>query len=63
MRPLAAQCHFGLGRLHQRRGERLKAQEHPITATQMFREMDMRSWLEQAEAALNALGSAQSRGE
>jgi len=28
------------------------AQEHLTTATAMYREMNMQSWLEQAEAAL-----------
>jgi hypothetical protein len=31
------------------------AQEHLTTATTMFREMDMRFWLEQAEAELKGL--------
>jgi len=29
--------------------------EHLVTATTMYREMDMRFWLEQAEAELQAL--------
>jgi hypothetical protein len=31
-------------------GKREQAQEHLATATAMYREMDMRFWLEQAEA-------------
>ena len=31
---------------------RCRAQEHLITATTMYREMDMRHWLAQAEAEL-----------
>jgi len=42
MRPLAAHCHRGLGRLQQR--------EHLATARAMYREMDMRLWLGQMEA-------------
>jgi tetratricopeptide (TPR) repeat protein len=50
MRPLVAHCHFGLGKLHRRTGKREHAREHLATATTMYREMDMRFWLEQAEA-------------
>jgi hypothetical protein len=52
MRPLIAHCHLGLGKLYQRTGKREEAQEHLATATAMYREMDMRFWLEQAEAEL-----------
>ncbi len=52
MRPLVAQCHLGLGRFYRRTGKRQQAQEHLTTAATMFREMDMRFWLEQAEVAL-----------
>jgi class 3 adenylate cyclase/tetratricopeptide (TPR) repeat protein len=56
MRPLAAHCHLGLGQLHHRTGDRAKAVEHLTTAVTMYREMDMRFWLEKAEAALGPLG-------
>ena len=49
MRPLVAHCHLGLGKLYRRTGEREQAQEHLATATTMYREMDMRFWLEQTE--------------
>jgi tetratricopeptide (TPR) repeat protein len=49
MRPLAAHCHLGLGKLYRRTGKREQAQEHLTTATTMYREMDMGFWLEQAE--------------
>jgi tetratricopeptide (TPR) repeat protein len=49
MRPLVAHCHLGLGKLYQRRGTFELAQEHLGTATTLYREMDMRFWLEQAE--------------
>jgi hypothetical protein len=55
MRPLVAQCHLGLGRLYQRIGKRERATEHLTIATRMFREMDMRFWLEQADAELKRL--------
>jgi tetratricopeptide (TPR) repeat protein len=50
MRPLVAHCHLGLGKLYARTDNREQAQEHLGTATTMYREMDMRFWLEQAEA-------------
>jgi tetratricopeptide (TPR) repeat protein len=52
MRPLVAHCHRGLGKLYGHRGKRQEAQEHLTTATTMYREMDMRFWLEQTEAEL-----------
>ena len=36
-------------------GKRQEALEHLTTATTMFREMDMRFWLEQAEAETREL--------
>jgi tetratricopeptide (TPR) repeat protein len=54
MRPLAAHCNFGLGKLHARTGEREEARQHLATATTLYGEMDMRFWLEQAEAELKA---------
>ncbi|MFQ5946510.1 MAG: AAA family ATPase [Anaerolineae bacterium] len=56
MCPLAARCRLGLGGLDRRTGRRQQALEQLSTATSMFREMDMRFWLEQAEAELKALG-------
>ncbi len=51
MCPLLAHCHLGLGKLYRRTGKREQAREHLRTATTMFREMDMRFWLEKAEGA------------
>jgi class 3 adenylate cyclase/tetratricopeptide (TPR) repeat protein len=56
MRPLVAHCHLGLGKLDRRTGKRQEAQEHLATATTMYREMDMRFWLEQTEAEIGLLG-------
>jgi tetratricopeptide (TPR) repeat protein len=56
MRPLVAHCHLGLGRIYRRTGKREQAQEHLTTATTMYGEMDMRFWLEQAQAELRGLG-------
>ncbi len=46
MRPLVAHCHFGLGALYRRTGRSGPAREHLNTARTMYREMDMRFWLE-----------------
>ena len=55
MRPLVAHCYLGLGKLHGRTGDRAKAGDNLSTGATMYREMDMRFWLEQAEADLRAL--------
>jgi class 3 adenylate cyclase/tetratricopeptide (TPR) repeat protein len=55
MRPLIAHCHLGIGKLSRRTGKREQAQEHLTTATTMYREMDMRFWLEQTEAEMREL--------
>ena len=55
MRPLVAHCHLGLGKLDRRTGRREQAREHLSTATTMYRAMDMRFWLEQAEAEMGGL--------
>jgi class 3 adenylate cyclase/tetratricopeptide (TPR) repeat protein len=52
MRPLVAHCYLGLGKLHRRTGKRGQAQEHLATATTLYREMDMRFWLPQAEVEM-----------
>jgi tetratricopeptide (TPR) repeat protein len=52
MRPLVAHCHLGLGKLYRRTGKRERTHEHLTTATTMYREMDMRFWLEKAEAEM-----------
>jgi tetratricopeptide (TPR) repeat protein len=51
MRPLAAHCHLGLGKLYQRTGDRAKAAAHLTTARAMYRELDMGFYLAQADAA------------
>jgi hypothetical protein len=52
MRPLVAHCHLGLGKLSRRTGNGKQALEHLSIATAIYREMDMRFWLEQAEAEM-----------
>ena len=52
MRPLVAHCHLGLGKFYGRVDNWQQAREHLATATAMYHGMAMRSWQEQAEAAL-----------
>jgi class 3 adenylate cyclase/tetratricopeptide (TPR) repeat protein len=56
MRPEAAHCHLGLGKLYRRTDNRVQAQEHLATATTMYRDMGMTYWLEKAEAEMAGLG-------
>ena len=51
MRPLVAHCHLGLGQLSRRAGNPEQAREHLTTATTMYREMDMRFWLQQVDSS------------
>jgi transcriptional regulator with AAA-type ATPase domain/tetratricopeptide (TPR) repeat protein len=53
MRPLVAHCHLGLGKLYRRMSKRDEAGYHITTATTMYRAMDMRFCLEQAEAEMS----------
>ena len=55
MRPLVAHCHFHLGKLFRKANQEERAREHLTTATTMYREMDMRCWLDQAEAEMREL--------
>jgi tetratricopeptide (TPR) repeat protein len=50
MRPVAAHCHLGLGRLFRRCGDPGKSSEHIDIATAMYRDMNMEFWLDQAQA-------------
>lgn len=56
MRPLAAHCYYGLGRLYCQTGKTEDARSRIITATQLYQEMNMRFWLEQAAPILTNLG-------
>jgi len=51
MGPMVAHCHLGLGKLYGHEGKRQEAREHLATAATMYRAMDMRFWLEQAEVS------------
>jgi hypothetical protein len=55
LRPTVAHCHLGLGKLYRGTGKREQAHEHLTTAITMYREMDMRFWLEKAETEMREL--------
>ena len=55
MRPLVAHCNVGLGKLHRRTGDREQAEEYLTAGITMYRDMDMRFWLEEAEAERRTL--------
>ena len=57
MRPLQAHCHHGLGMLYAAVGQQEQAGAALTTAIAMYRAMEMRFWLPQAEAALAQLGA------
>jgi tetratricopeptide (TPR) repeat protein len=63
MRPEVAHCHLGLGKLFRRTGQREQAHEHLTIATTMYREMDMRFWLEKAETEVRELASPGERSD
>ena len=50
MRPLIAHCHLGLGKLYRQTGDTARSLKHLAIAVDMYREMDMRFWLEKAVA-------------
>ncbi len=52
MRPLVAHCHRGLGTLYRRTGRSPEARDRLAAAVGLFRELDMRSWMERAQADL-----------
>jgi predicted protein tyrosine phosphatase len=55
MRPLVAHCHLGLGTLCARTDRREQAIKYLDTAAAMYRDMDMRGWLEHAVEASSSL--------
>jgi tetratricopeptide (TPR) repeat protein len=52
LRPLAAQCHLGLGKRYKSAGQSGSAEQHLKTAATLFGELGMQFWLEQAQAQL-----------
>jgi class 3 adenylate cyclase/DNA-binding SARP family transcriptional activator len=55
MGPLAAHCHFGLGKMYLRGGLPDRARDQLTTVTMMYREMDMGFWLDQANVEMRQL--------
>jgi class 3 adenylate cyclase/tetratricopeptide (TPR) repeat protein len=62
MRPLAARCHLGLGKLFRRTGRTEEARTELMTALAMIREMEMTFWLPEAEKELAQTDAAGSEG-
>jgi class 3 adenylate cyclase/tetratricopeptide (TPR) repeat protein len=56
MLPLLARSQLGFGRLYLQAGARERAEDHLLTATRQFIQMDMRLWLRQAASSLAELG-------
>jgi len=54
LRPLAAQCHLGLGKRYLLVGQRASAESHLNTAAALFRDLGMQFWLEQAQSELTS---------
>ena len=55
MRPTEARCRLGVGRLYRQRGDKSKAREYLTAAATMYRELDMPSYWQQAEAELSSI--------
>jgi hypothetical protein len=55
MRPLAARCHLGLGRLHTRMGRPTLAATSLASAVAGFTSLGMSYWLAEAESELAAV--------
>jgi class 3 adenylate cyclase/tetratricopeptide (TPR) repeat protein len=51
MRPLAAHCHLGLGRMYRRAGDRPEWREHLGAAAAQYHELGMSRWASEARAA------------
>jgi class 3 adenylate cyclase/tetratricopeptide (TPR) repeat protein len=56
MRPLLGRILLSLGEVYRLGGDHGKAEAHIFRAISLFREMDMRHWLEEAATQLKALG-------
>jgi hypothetical protein len=58
MRPLQAHCHRGLGTLYSQTNQPEQACTELNTALEMYRDMEMRFWLPETEAALAGVEGA-----
>jgi class 3 adenylate cyclase/tetratricopeptide (TPR) repeat protein len=56
MRPLIAHCHYGLGTLYAKVGQREQARAELSAAVELYHAMEMTFWLPQAEALLIQMG-------
>jgi tetratricopeptide (TPR) repeat protein len=61
MRPLVAHCHLGLSKLYSRIGKIEHAHENLTAAMTMYREMDMRFWLDKEQIDIANSGDVKSR--
>jgi len=55
MRPLAALCHLGMGKLHRKTGLPELAREQLTEAATMLKDMGMNLWLVEAQASLGSM--------
>lgn len=55
MRPLQAHCHYGIGTLYGHMEQLEQARANLSTAIDMYRDMEMRFWLPETEATLEAI--------
>jgi len=55
MRPLVAHCNLALARVHPETDRRNEVSERLAIASALYREMEMRFWLEKAESAPRAV--------
>jgi class 3 adenylate cyclase/tetratricopeptide (TPR) repeat protein len=57
MRPVSAHCKFGLGNVYAAIGKIKEAGQNFSAAVELYRDMDMRFWLSQAQSALARLNA------
>ena len=57
MRPLQAHCHVGLGNIYVAMGSTEQARAELSSAIELFRSMDMTSWLPRVETALRNIST------
>ena len=55
MRPLLARCHLGLGTMHMRSNDQVRARDHLSTASEMFAAIGMQYWQEKAICEIGRL--------
>jgi hypothetical protein len=58
MRPLLAHCCLDLGNFYIKNGRNKEARTELMNAIDLYRSLDMRFWLPEAEAALRGLPQA-----